>query len=190
MSSNSAEEHVFHKRKDIDLRDAWEDAPAVSIPKLKPFQKDLTYDQARGNTWGYQSTGFQSSGTQSSARSRKRLDKFLYTGALDTVPLNQFHDTTGSLSRIGVGLKTEVDAWEISRTELAFKRVDKATEKLVEKSFKMYRPLDFFSDDDERFSQRLTRLERSYREQNQLSRVKHSCWVSDHFGIALGIRVV
>lgn len=98
---NRPEEHDIQKCKDIDLKDAWEHVRAPQILKLKPFQKDLTYGQATGNTRGYQTTG---------ARSRNRLDKFLYTGALQTVPLHQFHDTTGSLSRIGVGLKTEVDA--------------------------------------------------------------------------------
>jgi tyrosyl-DNA phosphodiesterase 2 len=164
MNSIDKTEHELHKREDIDLKDAWEDVPAPPIPKLKPFQRDPTYGRARGNTWGY----------QSSAKSRKRLDKFLYTGKLETVPLEEFDDTTSRLSRLGLGLKTEVDAWEWIVSPWTVKG-----EKLVNKPVKEYLPLDFFPSD---------RVQ-SLLEQKELTRVKHVCWVSDYFSIAIGIRV-
>ena len=46
-----------HQTSHINLRDVWEDTPYLPDPRLKPFQKDLTYGRAKGNTWGYQSAG-------------------------------------------------------------------------------------------------------------------------------------
>jgi hypothetical protein len=103
MNSIDKAEHELHKREDIDLKDVWEDVPAPPIPKLKPFQRDLTFGRAKGNTYGYQSDA---------NRARQRLDKFFHSGALETIPLDEFDATTGRLSRLGLGLKTEVDAWE------------------------------------------------------------------------------
>ncbi|KAK5202641.1 hypothetical protein LTR96_011378 [Exophiala xenobiotica] len=60
---------MIHKKSDVDLKDAWEDI-STPPPALKPFQKDLSYGRARGNTWGYQSKRHQE---------RKHMDKFLYT---------------------------------------------------------------------------------------------------------------
>lgn len=78
MNSIDKTEHELHKREDIVLKDVWEDVPAPPIPKLKPFQRDLTYGKAKGNTYGYQSNA---------NRARQRLDKFLYTGAVETIRL-------------------------------------------------------------------------------------------------------
>lgn len=88
MNAIDRPEHEFHRTKDVELRDAWEDLPAPPVPILKPFQKDLSYGRARGNTWGYQSNG---------KRERKRLDKFFYTGSMETVALSDVHDVTGKL---------------------------------------------------------------------------------------------
>ncbi|KAF1951661.1 hypothetical protein CC80DRAFT_424110 [Byssothecium circinans] len=123
MNSNDKSEHEFHKRDDINLKDVWEDVPAPPVPRLKPFQKDLTYGRAKGNTYGYHSDKY---------RERKRLDKFFYTGSLETVPLSEVQDITGKLGRFDIGLKTEKD----------------------------------------------------------LVHIKHESWVSDHFGIAVGVKVI
>ncbi|PON20200.1 hypothetical protein TGAM01_v210921 [Trichoderma gamsii] len=69
MNSVDPSEHNTHRAPEVGLKDVWEDEPAPTPPALKPFQKDITYGKARGNTWGYQSDR---------ARTRKRLDKFLY----------------------------------------------------------------------------------------------------------------
>lgn len=104
MNSVDTTEHSIHRAPEVDLKDAWEDEPAPP-PVLKPFQKDITFGQARGNTWGYQSD---------KAKTRKRLDKFLYTGSIETFGLNETQDVTGKLGRFGIGLKTKVgrnDMW-------------------------------------------------------------------------------
>lgn len=122
--------------------------------------KRPTYGRSRGNTWGYQCKN---------SRNRKRMDKFFYTGLVETVALTEPQDLVGKLGRIGIALKTEVEAWEDEMTEWSFVRG-----KLVQKSSKTYRSYDQ--------SRRLgINLDGA--------RTKISTWVSDHFGIATGIRV-
>ncbi|RSL79824.1 hypothetical protein CEP52_017474, partial [Fusarium oligoseptatum] len=108
MNSTLASEHDDHRNPDIDLKDVWEDELAPAPPALRPFYKDFTYGKALGNTWGYQSKGrlYQDYGS--------RLDKFLYTGPIETFPVREAQDITGRLGRFGIGLKTRVglnDVW-------------------------------------------------------------------------------
>ncbi|KAF4435090.1 endonuclease exonuclease phosphatase family protein [Fusarium austroafricanum] len=108
MNSTLASEYDDHRDPEIDLKDVWEDVPAPALPDLRPFYKDFTYGRAIGNTWGYQSKGrpYQDYGS--------RLDKFLYTGPIETFPVGEGQDTTGRLGRFGIGLKTKVglnDVW-------------------------------------------------------------------------------
>ncbi|RTE68823.1 hypothetical protein BHE90_016801 [Fusarium euwallaceae] len=102
MNSTLASEHDDHRNPDIDLRDVWEDELAPTPPALRPFYKDFTYGKDLGNTWGYQSKGrlYQDYGS--------RLDKFLYTGPIETFPVREAQDITGRLGRFGLGLKTRV----------------------------------------------------------------------------------
>jgi tyrosyl-DNA phosphodiesterase 2 len=100
MNSISAIDAASHRADDVDLCDVWEDIPPPPIQVLKPFQKDLTLGRARGNTWGYQSR---------CSRTRKRLDKFFYTGSVDMVVLAELQDFAGKIGRLGIGLKTKVD---------------------------------------------------------------------------------
>ena len=162
-------EHLFHKESDIDLSDVWEDVPTPPIPVLRPFQKDLSYGQARGNTWGYQSKD---------RRERKRMDKFFYTSSLETVAIHEAQDITGRFGRLGIGLKTEVEAWEFEYKTL--KKASLRRGKYVEEPYKRY-----FSEtavaklrDEGRF------------ERGKLVHTKLNAWVSDHFGIAVGIKVL
>lgn len=108
MNSTLASEHDDHRNPGIDLKDVWEDESAPTPPDLWPFHKDFTYGKALGNTWGYQSKGrpYQDYGS--------RLDKFLYTGPIETLAVREAQDTTGRLGRFGIGLKTRVglnDVW-------------------------------------------------------------------------------
>ncbi|EEU34838.1 uncharacterized protein NECHADRAFT_88425 [Fusarium vanettenii 77-13-4] len=108
MNSTLAPEHDDHRNPDIDLKDVWEDELAPTPPALRPFYKDFTYGKDLGNTWGYQSKGrlYQDYGS--------RLDKFLYTGPIETFPVREAQDTAGRLGRFGLGLKTRVglnDVW-------------------------------------------------------------------------------
>lgn len=45
------------------------------------------------------------------------MDKFFYTGSIETVALNEAQDVSGRLGRLGIDLKTEVEAWERETTE-------------------------------------------------------------------------
>ncbi|ERF77113.1 hypothetical protein EPUS_08680 [Endocarpon pusillum Z07020] len=147
----------------------WEDVPAPPIPVFKPFQKDLSYGQARGNTWSHQSK---------SSRERKRMDKFFYTGSLETVAIHEAQDITGRLGRLGISLKTEVEAWEFEYKR--FKKSSLRRGKYVEEPHKIY------------FSESAVA---KFRDEEQLVRrelvhTKINAWVSDHFGIAVGIKVL
>ncbi|KAL5405588.1 hypothetical protein PMIN04_012302, partial [Paraphaeosphaeria minitans] len=123
MNALDRSEHEMHRTSDIGLKDVWEDAPAPLVPLLKPFQKDMSFGRARGNTWGY----------QSGARTRKRMDKFFYSGLVEAVALTEPQDATGKLGRIGIGLETEIEAWQTETTEGKFVRG-----KFVEKLCKQY----------------------------------------------------
>ena len=101
------------------------------------------------------------------------MDKFLYTGSLETVALDEAQDVIGRLGRLGIGLKTEVDVWEKEAVEKLIVRG-----KYVEKPHKRY------------FSQRgAARLrEMGLLSQEELVRTRFNAWVSDHFGIAVGVK--
>ena len=157
MNAITPSEHNLHRTNEVDLRDVWEDIPAPLVPVLKPFQKDMSFGQARGNTWGYQSK---------ESSTRKRLDKFYYTGHLETVPLSEPQDVTGKIGRIGIGCKTVVEAWQGEERSAVFVRG-----KLKKK----------------------TRIE-YYTARQAMKRPDARCvetesWVSDHCGIAVGIKV-
>ncbi len=76
-------EHELHKAPDVDLLDVWNDIPPQAPPVLKPFKRDLTDGRARGNT-----------------------------GSLQTITLTETQDIARRIGGFGVGLKTEVEAWE------------------------------------------------------------------------------
>lgn len=164
MNAIDGTEHDFHKAGDVDMKDVWEDVPAPSVPARKPFQKDLTDGRARGNTWGYQSKA---------KRNGKRMDKFFYTGLLKAVALGEAQDVTGRFGRIGMGLKTEVEAWEWQT-----KKVSIARGKLKEKP-----QVEYLSDSV------VARLQDSMMLEDMACK-KVGMWVSDHFGITVGIKVL
>jgi tyrosyl-DNA phosphodiesterase 2 len=88
----------------VGLRDVWGDEPLPTPPVLKPFQRNITYGKARGNTRGYQSDR---------SKTRKLLDKFLYTGSIETFALSEAQDSTGRLGRFGIGLKIKVGLGDV-----------------------------------------------------------------------------
>lgn len=164
MNAIDRAEHDLHKASEVNLKDVREDISAPPVPVLKPFQKDSSYCRARGNTWGYQS-GRTSSG--------KRMDKFLYTGLIETVAPNETQDVAGRLGRLGIGLKTEVEAWEEKKTEVSLVRG-----KLVEKPH-----IQYYSSD------RAARL-RDMGLLKDAVPTKINIWASDHFGITVGIKIL
>ncbi len=155
MNHMSPLDLTCHKTSVIDLRDVWEDTPPLPSPRLKPFQKDLTYGRAKGNTWGYHSER---------PRTRKRMDKFFSTGSVDTEALGEAKDLTGKVGRLGIGLKTKVEV--LDRSWPGFRIV---RGKVVDETHHEYYD-----------PQRVSR-----------SGVRKFIdgWVSDHFGIVVGIRV-
>jgi len=155
MNPISPLDFTCHKTSDIDLCDVWEETPSPPGPCLKPFEKDLTYGRAKGNTWGYQSKN---------SHSRKRMDKFFYTGSVDTEALSGAQDLTGKVGRLGIGLKTKVEVLEYERTRYRIVRG-----KIVEKTYQDY-------------CDPQTGLHSGVRK--DIDR-----WVSDHFGIVVGIRL-
>lgn len=164
MNANDRSEHELHRASDVDLSDVWEDVPAPPSPVLKPFQKDPSFGRAKGNTWGYQSE---------KARNRKRLDKFFYTGRVETVALKKSQDVTGKLGRVGIGVRTEVEAWESDVIQWKILRG-----KVVKKPCKVY------------YSHRIAGSSLEGPDKGSLSRTRITTWVGDHFGIAVGIKVV
>lgn len=160
MNPISPIDAASHKAENVKLCDVWEETPPPPVPPLKPFQKDLSCGRARGNTWGYQSQG---------ARSRKRLDKFFYTGSADTVGLTEAQDLTGKVGRLGIGVKTKVEVWESEQKELRI-----AKRGFVQKSVKRH------IDPEREWCKDL--LEVGVRKEIDT-------WVSDHFGITVGLRV-
>lgn len=162
MNHISPLDFTCHQTSDIDLRDVWEDVPYLPGPRLKPFQKDFTYGRAKGNTWGYQSAG---------AHSRKRMDKFFYTGSVDTEALSEAQDSSGKVGRLGIGLKTKV---EVLASENIRSRVLRG--KIVEEFYEEYSDIQ---------------REHLLPDHGYESYVRKTIdgWVSDHFGIAVGIRV-
>jgi tyrosyl-DNA phosphodiesterase 2 len=143
MNSILPSDQEIHKAPGVDLHDVWEDIPPPPIPPRVPFKKDLTFGRARGNTWGY----------QGKSHSRKRLDKFFYTGLVDMVMLDEVQDRAGKVGRLGIGVKTKVTAleWVMTLGEIMY-----------------------LNPSDGIHPGRLVELD---------------AWISDHFAIAIGVRV-
>lgn len=97
MNSIFDEEHSSHHQS--GLKDAWEDPPPVHQPNA----------DGDGNTWGYQSRGkkWQPS----------RLDKFMYTGCIQIVPLSETSGNGVKVKRLGLGLMARIPIKEICGTE-------------------------------------------------------------------------
>ncbi|KAI1194797.1 Endonuclease/exonuclease/phosphatase [Nemania serpens] len=150
MNAFTQPEHGNHKIPEVDLNDVWEDEPAPLLPVLKAFQKDTSYGRARGNTYGYQSP---------KRRNRQRLDKFFYTGSVETFAADEAQDVAGRFGRLGIGLKTEIKAWV---------RPGSGEEHLL----------------SERAALKLKNGP------SLLTPITKESWVSDHFGVVVGVRIL
>jgi hypothetical protein len=103
------------------------------------------------------------------------MDKFFYTGSVETA-VDDAQDVLGRLRRLGMGIKTEVEGWELE-TERLYPIVKG---RLVNKLCKEYI--------SEELALRLP--DRGLSNGQRLSRTKMEGWVSDHFGIVVGIRIL
>lgn len=165
-------EHEFHKASDVDLKDVWEDVPPPPWPApMKRGQKDLSYGRAKGHTWGYQR---DLPGDEPRRYDRRRTDKFFYTRSIDTVTPDEVHDVCGRLGRFGINLRTEVEVWE-----------DTTTTWSIVGGAMVHRPEKRYYS-DEHAATILGSRERKM----ELARKKVEYWVSSHFGIAIGIKIL
>ncbi|KAL8786740.1 MAG: hypothetical protein Q9195_008074 [Heterodermia aff. obscurata] len=176
MNTISQLDAASHKAENVELRDIWEDISPPPIPQLKPFQKDLTLGRARGNTWGYQSRG---------PRARKRLDKFFYTGSADTVPLLEAQDLTGKIGRLGIGVKTKVEVCEYEQKGIYKVGRGRWVEKWVTDHIDPERE---WRADLEKYPSYSDIKERHKNLLETGVRKEIDVWVSDHFGITVGLR--
>jgi tyrosyl-DNA phosphodiesterase 2 len=122
-------EHTMHRQ--MGLKDAWEDESFAYRPNPEHGELDPSFGLLSGHTWGYQS--------KETEWAPDRLDKFMYTGAIETTPLNETRKPGWLLGRLGVCLTADVPLG------LQPLKPDETVQK---------------------------------------------AWVSDHFGIAIGIRVI
>ena len=167
MSALEFSDQFMHEKPRVELRDIWEDAPKQALPKLEPGKEDSTYGRARGNTFGYQS---QYPGL------KRRLSKFFYTGKVDSIALSKplVQDVTGRLGRMGIGCKTEVEAWMLQR----------------ELESTVYGRKVFTKHNEILSDIQVSRVRVRNRELLEKIRpVITKSWVSGHFGIAVGIRI-
>ena len=169
MNTIDPQEHEFHRAEDVDLKDVWEDVPAPPVAVMQPSQENLPYGRAMGYTHGYQAYGTRN------AQRRGRLDKFLYTGSIKTMTPTKILDVVGRLGRIGVGLKTEVGAWEREIRKTSYVRG------------KFVKELQIKHYSDERVK-RLQELGWVFRSPFVLKKIR--IWVSDHFGIAVRVKIL
>jgi tyrosyl-DNA phosphodiesterase 2 len=122
-------EHTMHRQ--VEIRDAWEDTVFANPPIPEHGKLDTSFGLLSGHTWGYQSKQME--------WTPNRLDKFMYTGAIETTPLNETRKLGESPGRLGINLTTGVPLG------LQPLKPDETVQKV---------------------------------------------WVSDHFGIAIGIKVI
>ena len=172
MHPSAQSEHEYPRDSEVNLRDMWEDDPVPPAPVKRPAKKDDTYGRAKGNTWGYQTSG---------RPTRKRCDKFLYTGPLETIPIDDIQDGIGRLRRFGIGLTTEVDAWERETAKSPYWEWERGPGGSLKMPEKQY------------YSQRQVARFRQWRSPGAMEGLiptKVNDWVSDHFGIAIGIKIL
>lgn len=99
------------------------------------------------------------------------MNKFFYTDSVDTEALSEAQDLSRKFGRLGIGLKTEI---QVLACEITRFRVLRG--KIVEESYEDYYDIQ---------------KEHLYSHLGYKSCVRKTIdgWVSDHFGIAVGIRV-
>jgi hypothetical protein len=167
MSAMKFSDRMMHEAPRVSLKDIWEDAPQQALPELEPGEEDSTYGRARGDTFGYQSQH---------PSIRKRLSKFFYTGKVDSIALSEplVQDVTGNLGRVGIGCRTEVEAWMVQR-EL----------KSTVYGRKVFTLRKEILSDIQASKVRV----RDRRLVEKIRPVLTNSWVSGHFGIAVGIRI-
>lgn len=168
MNAIDKSEHEYLKMDDVLLEDTWENGPKEDFSMPKPFKKELTNGLARGNTWGYQ----QPSGK----RNGKRLDKILYTGSLESIPLTGVEQLTGAVRRLGVGLRTSIEAY---RREFTFTIINRQGKESTKTEVKVFSP-----------EQMEHMRQRGGKDFEDLVPTRMEAWVSDHYGLMAKFRLL
>lgn len=102
------------------------------------------------------------------------MDKFLYSGLIALIAVTDSQGTTGTIRHLGVGLETEVDAWEIGGGD-----IEVIGGQLVRSKRKEY-----VSDARREMLQTLGFLNSC-----TMRRVGTTGYVSDHYGIVSKFRI-
>ena len=169
MNHERGWEHSIHGAAEIDLRDAW---VKRCILEGNETNTDSSYGRAACKTYGYHA---QDCGK---GLKERRFDKFFYTGKLETVALNGMEDFAGKVGRFGIGLATEVEAWQMGSIE------ERRDGTLPETNFKTVYVADHMLE----WMQATKKLSPS--DISKLVRTKVTTLVSDHFGIAVGFKLL
>ncbi|RTE84673.1 hypothetical protein BHE90_000785 [Fusarium euwallaceae] len=159
MNAIDKSEHAYHKEPYVDLRDIWEDG------QMMPQQDGNCQNEKGGGTWGDRS---------SRHRGSKRLDKFLYSGAIESLAFEDSTNCSERVRRFGVGLRTAVKVLELEKDTAVVegqvvKKLDK--EYVSEERFNTLKQLGFLGSIEAR-------------------QTKVDARVSDHCGILARIRIV
>ncbi|KAM6530112.1 hypothetical protein FALCPG4_008235 [Fusarium falciforme] len=160
MNAIDKSEHSFHKESRVGLGDIWEDSQMIAQ------QRGNCQHEEGGGTWGDRS---------SRHRGPKRFDKFLYTGAIESLAFEDSSNCSDRVRRFGAGLKTAVEVWELEKEDMevvegqVVKKLHK--EYISEERFNTLKQLGFLGS----FRARQTKMDAR---------------VSDHCGILARIRVV
>ncbi|KAL8645070.1 MAG: hypothetical protein Q9226_007468, partial [Calogaya cf. arnoldii] len=168
MNAIDPTEDDFHQTDEVNLRDAWKDTLPPQGLRPKADREEPTYGRAKGVTWGYQSLNEE-------YQRRRRSDKFYYTGSIEPVAVEDVGDLSGKIGRIGIGLEIEAKVWELNREVLylkgSYQLVKKKPEFVSQKSAELLQ-------------------ERKRGHDPNLVQKEHNIWVSDHFGIVLGLKIL
>ncbi|RSL52229.1 hypothetical protein CEP54_011030 [Fusarium duplospermum] len=160
MNAIDKSEHTYHKESQVGLRDIWEDNQMI------PQQHDTSRHEEGGGTWDHKS---------SQHRGPKRLDKFLYSGAIESLEFGVSPGSSERVHRFGVGLKTPVEVWELER-----EATESVGGQVVKKLHKEYIS-------DERFN---TLKQLGFLGSVKARQAKVHARVSDHCRILARIRIV
>ncbi|EEU43521.1 uncharacterized protein NECHADRAFT_82889 [Fusarium vanettenii 77-13-4] len=160
MNAIDKSEHAYHKESQVDLGDIWEDSQMIAQ------QRGICQHEEGGGTWGDRS---------SRHRGPKRFDKFLYTGAIESLAFEDSPDCLERVRRFGAGLKTAVELWELERED---------TEVVGGQAVKRLRN-EYVS--EERFN---TLSELGFLRNIRARQIRMDARVSDHCAILARIRIV
>ncbi|KAF7560141.1 hypothetical protein G7046_g4012 [Stylonectria norvegica] len=167
MNAIEESEHSYHLTDEVRLQDIWLEASGILGPELDVSKRAERYDEETGNTWN---------DTYGRGHRSQRLDKFLYSGSIETLPVRDAYrgaEASSKFEIFGIGLTTEVEVWELRMPQASTggRAVEEGNAEYVsEERYDDLKSLGFLG---------------SYRAR----RTKINARVSDHHGITARIRV-